>query len=123
MNEYNLKLDYYELLNLHKALLEAKFHTMPDNELIAGSPIIAGIHIQIRELLIKSDRGSAWKEWFLLRNRPDYRHRAILLMKNGKAWTVASTDKKREIASSYLAPFLFEETELLDVIAAADGSF
>ena len=33
MKEYTLSLDYYELLNLHKALLEAKFNSDPDNEL------------------------------------------------------------------------------------------
>lgn len=26
MKDFHLNLDYYELLNLHKALLEAKFH-------------------------------------------------------------------------------------------------
>ena len=33
MKDFHLSLDYYELLNLHKALLEAKFHMNPDNEL------------------------------------------------------------------------------------------
>ena len=45
MKEYSLKLDYCNLLNLHKALLEAKFHTVPDNKLVPGSPIIANIYI------------------------------------------------------------------------------
>ena len=54
MEKYNLKLDYYGLLNLHKALLEAKFHTMPDNKMISGSPLIANIYIQIRDLLLDS---------------------------------------------------------------------
>ncbi|QPQ30188.1 hypothetical protein [Lysinibacillus sp. JNUCC 51] len=30
-----------EILNLHKTLLEAKFHKNPDNFYVAGSPIIA----------------------------------------------------------------------------------
>lgn len=66
MKEYNLKLDYYSLLNLHKALLEAKFYTMPENKLVAGSPLVANIYIQVRELLMKSENGSQWKEWFRL---------------------------------------------------------
>lgn len=33
--------DYYVMPNLHKALLEAKFHMDPDNVNVASSPIIA----------------------------------------------------------------------------------
>lgn len=68
MKAYNIKLDYWGLLNLHKALLEAKFHTTPDNEYVAGSPLIANIYIQVRDLLIESDKGSQWKDWFQLSN-------------------------------------------------------
>mgnify|MGYP000786198697 CR=1 FL=1 len=38
MRKFELS-DYYDLLNLHKALMEAKFHDNPDNEYISGSPI------------------------------------------------------------------------------------
>ncbi len=44
MNEIIYKItDYYDLLNLHKALLESKFHMNPDNEFVSFSPIIANI--------------------------------------------------------------------------------
>lgn len=55
MQEFNLKLDYYGVLNLHKALLEAKFNLNPDNELVSGSPLAAEMYIQIREFLIHSE--------------------------------------------------------------------
>ena len=80
MEEYSLKLDYYSLLNLHKALLEAKFNTMPDNKLISGSPLIASTYIQIRNLLIEGKKGGEWKVWFQLSNRPDRRRQAIFLI-------------------------------------------
>ncbi len=123
MEKYNLKLDYYGLLNLHKALLEAKFHTMPDNKMISGSPLIANIYIQIRDLLLESDKGSEWRDWFQLSNRLDRKKQAIFLMKECKSWSKATTDKKREIASNYLAPFLFDEDELMSIIAEVDKSF
>ena len=44
--------DYYELLNLHKALLEARFHEGLDNKYLAGSPIVAKIHNRIISNLI-----------------------------------------------------------------------
>lgn len=37
MDDIKLEIkDYYELLNLHKALMEAKFHRDPDNKCVAG---------------------------------------------------------------------------------------
>ena len=122
MQEYILKLDYYGLLNLHKALLEAKFHTMPDNEMVAGSPLVADLYIQVRDLLIESDKGSEWKDWFQLSNRPDRKEQAIILMRRDKIWNKAAHDEKRKTARVFLAPFIFSEEELENVIAEADGS-
>lgn len=123
MKEYNLELDYYDLLNLHKALLEAKFHTMPDNESVPGSPIVANIYIQVRNLLIESDKGKEWKDWFLLRNSSKRRNQAIFLMKKCKRWKQADADEKSKIAGNYLAPFLYDEEELKEVIAEVDSAF
>jgi len=120
MKEYKLELDYYELLNLHKALLEAKFHTMPENELVAGSPMVADIYIRVRDLLMESDKGSQWREWFRLCNRPDRRRQAVLLMEKCGRWKKASPDEKRKIAGDFLAPFLFDEEELERVISEVD---
>ncbi len=122
MNEYNLKFDYYGLLNLHKTLLEAKFHTMPDNEEVSGSPFVAGLCIQVRDLLMESDKGGQWKNWFQLSNRPDRRNQAIILMRKSKRWNKATSDEKSKIACDFLAPFLFNEEELKIVIAEADNS-
>lgn len=123
MKEYNLKLDYDSLLNLHKALLEAKFHTTPENELVSGSPLIANIYIQVRDLLIESDKGNQWKDWFQLSKRPDRREQAVFLMKKCNQWNKATVDEKSKIASNYLAPFLFDNEELKNVIAEVDNSF
>lgn len=124
MKPYELKLNDSDLLNLHKALLEAKFHMTPENELVAGSPVVANIYIQIRDLLIESDRSGQWKDWFLLKNRPDRRGQAIALMQRSKRrdrWEQMTLEEKRKFARNYLAPFLFDEEELENVIAEADG--
>lgn len=56
MDEIKLEIkDYYELLNLHKALLEAKFHRYPDNTYVAGSPIISKLCNEIAALLAQHD--------------------------------------------------------------------
>ncbi len=123
MEEFNLKLDYYELLSLHKALLEAKFNTDPDNELVSGSPLVAKTYIQVRDLLMKSDKSEQWKEWFQLKNRPDYRERAIIRMKRCDRWSKSSCDEKKKIAGDFLAPFLYDEEELIEVVTEMDKSY
>lgn len=122
VQKYNLELDYYGLLNLHKALLEAKFHTIPDNELVSGSPIIAKIYIQVRDLLITSDKGNQWKDWFQLSNRQDRKRQGIILMRNDKSWSNATIDEKVKIASHYLAPFIFDDKELYSVIKEVNSN-
>ena len=120
MKTYELKLDASGLLNLHKALLEAKFHTTPENELVAGSPAVAKIYTQVRDLLIEDDPDGRWKDWFLLKNRPDRRDQAIALMQKSKRWNTVGYDEKRKIACDFLAPFLFDAEELENVIEEAD---
>ena len=101
MKEYTLSLDYYELLNLHKALLEAKFNSDPDNELVSGSPLVAGVYIQVRDLLMQSDKSDDWKAWFQLKNRPDRRKSAIIRILGDERWEKASDDDKKKIAGNY----------------------
>ena len=84
---YNLQVnDYYSLLNLHKILLEAKFHPNPENPLVAGSPFLADLYGEVVSLLLQSEKASDWKEWLQLKNRIDYRQRAILQMKQNREW-------------------------------------
>lgn len=45
MKDFIIDLDYDGVLNLHKALLEAKFHLDSDNELVSGSPFVADVSI------------------------------------------------------------------------------
>ena len=122
LDELNLQLDYYGALNLHKALLEAKFNLEPDNELVSGSPYVADIHVQVREFLMQSDMGDQWKEWFLLKNRSYYRERAIKRMKRCGHFDTAVFKEKKKIAANFLAPFLYSEEEFMGVLEELDGS-
>lgn len=120
MKEYTLSLDYYELLNLHKALLEAKFNLNPDNELVSGSPLVADVYIQVRDLLMKSDKSDDWEAWFQLKNRPDRRKSVIMRILGDERWEKASDDDKIKIAGNYLAPFIYDEVELNEIVAEID---
>lgn len=120
MKDFSLNLDYYGVLNLHKTLLEAKFNTNPDNEMVSGSPFVADIYIQVREWLIKNDKSSQWEVWFQLKNRSDYKERALIRMRKNNQWKKAHYERKKMIAKNYLAPFIYDEHELDEVIAEMD---
>ena len=108
MKDFHLNLDYYELLNLHKALLEAKFHMNPDNELVSGSPLVADVYIQVRDLLMQNDESGQWSAWFQLKNRPDIRERALLRMRKNRRWEKASSEEKKKL-QKVIWPRLFTE--------------
>lgn len=120
MKDFSLNLDYYGVLNLHKTLLEAKFSINPDNEMVSGSPFVADIYIQVREWLIKNDGSSQWEVWFQLKNRSDYKERALIRMRKNNQWKKAHYEQKKMIAKNYLAPFIYDEHELDEVIAEMD---
>lgn len=123
MENFSLNLDYYGVLNLHKTLLEAKFNINPDNEMVSGSPFVADIYIQAREWLIKNDESGQWGAWFLLKNHLDYRERALIRMKNNNQWKKVDYERKKTIAKNYLAPFIYNEQELDEVITEMDKKF
>lgn len=116
MSECHLKLDYYGALNLHKALLEAKFHLNPDNELVSGSPLVAEVFIQVRDYLIREHGRKGWETWYQLKNRPDFRQRAILRMRANDRWLKLTREERKKVAGDYLAPFIYSEEELEAVV-------
>ena len=114
--------DYCDLLNLHKALLEAKFHRNPDNELIPASPIIARLHNEIVDLLAKHDyekKGKEdWTSWRQIKNRSDYMEKAIDnavfydTCKSDSEWDKLGFEEKSEWAKNFLAPFSVTKNDI-----------
>ena len=110
--------DYYELLNLHKALLEARFHEGLDNKYLAGSPIVAKIHNRVISNLISMEvnrKGSeSWSEWIKISNRKDYLERAVENIIKFETWD--NEAKKYEIVKIYISPFVATDKEVEEII-------
>lgn len=122
--------DYDVLLNLHKALLEAKFHLNPDNAYVAGSPIIADLYNEILDVLGKMDEEKdekntgKWEEWRQLKNQSFYRDRAFEnaikepFLKS--RWMNMENEGKMNVARNYLSPFIATEKELKEFVDDID---
>ena len=110
--------DYYELLNLHKALLEARFHEGLDNKYLAGSPIVAEIHNRIIRNLISMEinrKGNeSWSEWIKISNRKDYLERAVENIIKFETWDKETN--KYEIVKIYISPFIATDKEIEGII-------
>ena len=110
--------DYYELLNLHKALLEARFHEGLENGYLAGSPIVAEIHSRIIKTMISMEinkKGNeSWSEWIKISNRKDYLEKAVKNIIKFEIWD--KDTNKYQIVKTYISPFVATDSEIDEII-------
>lgn len=128
MDEVKLEIsDYYVLLNLHKALLEAKFHENPDNRLVCASPIIANLCNEIVNILAKmdekKDKKIGWDGWRKLENQSFYKDRAIKNAILNDRWLEMSNEDKWNNAISLISPFKATDEEIINFIKEVDEEF
>lgn len=119
--------DYYELLALHRTVMEAKFHPDPDNRYVAGSPFVARMSERIVAGLIelerrrgRGERAEQWAEW---RSRPQAGRCWEVAVKHAMAhpgWVGWSPSEKLEFAVDVLAPFAVEAPELAAFVGEVD---
>jgi len=106
--------DYYDLLNLHKALLEAKFHENPDNKLVSGSPIIARFCNEIVDLL--SSQKSEWQGWRVIKTQKLFMERAIInavsYYASSDEWAGLTCEEKTVQAKNYTSPFICDDEDI-----------
>lgn len=130
MDEIKLEIkDYYVLLNLHKALLEAKFHLNPDNTLVCLSPIIADLSNELVDILAKMDglkdekNVGKWDSWRKLETQSFYKERAIKNAVFNNKWLEMKEEDKVRCAKNLLSPFIATEDELQNFIKEVDKEF
>ncbi|WP_136805848.1 hypothetical protein [Desulfosediminicola flagellatus] len=102
----------YELIALHRCLLEAKFSANPDDLDIVASPIAAKIANQVIEELSVIE-GEKWLEWRQAENHPKKltNLKKSLLGRDFKL--IKSYEQKKDFMIDALAPLLAGE-ELLN---------
>ena len=112
--------DYYELLALHRALLEAKFCDEPNDLDVSASPILAESYRKLISSLINMEverKGKTaqneWADWLKIGvERREWRV-GLQRARNERLWKQWSLQDKRKYVYDLLAPFTLDD-ELVD---------
>ncbi|WP_193092431.1 hypothetical protein [Halomonas colorata] len=123
---------YFELLFLHRALLEAKFSELPNDPDVAASPQIAKISNQTVDEIIailekqgNKKEADSWREWReTLKSRP--RELKIIksnidLMKANNSWASLSNNEKKDTIKDLAAPFFLNKDEIEKIIGTCEN--
>ncbi|MCL4266437.1 MAG: hypothetical protein KJ069_24760 [Anaerolineae bacterium] len=104
--------DYYKLLALHRAFMEAKFTPLPNDQDIAGSPFIAEMAHQVVDNLIQlqieqgnAEEAEAWNKWRQI--DPSRREWGVALTRAQEAgnWVHWTNQEKLHYTQILLSPF------------------
>lgn len=109
-----------ELLALHRALLEAKFHGDPNDRDVAASPLVAKLASEVVAALRNEDP-EGWATW--LRVGPERRewHCAIAAARRWSPWSGLDRETKLAWARTLLAPFEVDPHRVERFVDAVDA--
>jgi len=111
--------DKFELLALHRCLLEAKFSPSPNDGDIAGSPIVAKLANEVVDELVSID-GSQWNEWRIAENKEPFVSRLISALKQQNLEHVPSNEQRLFIIDA-LAPLKATDKTVTKIITEVFG--
>jgi hypothetical protein len=120
--------DYYELLALHRTIMEAKFHPDPDNLDIPASPLLARMSERLVEALMLAERSrgddSKADQWIQWRTRPKagrFWSVAVQHARSLQEWAEWAKAGKVQCVLDLLAPFCVGETTVERFIAEVES--
>jgi hypothetical protein len=115
----------YELLALHRALMEARFSTEAGDPDVSASPMLASLHrTMVTALMALAEReprsGKRWNEWLALDMA---RHEWSVAVKRGAdsvLWKLMDSSGKASFAADLLAPFDCDERIKAEFVCAVE---
>lgn len=114
------------LTALFRAILEAKFHSSPEDEDLAASSLLAETALQLRDCLraaeMKQDGVSAeqrWSEWLAITPaRREWRVALVYATRNWKdSWSSWLPVARERAVRQLLSPFEVSDTALAEFLA------
>ena len=117
--------DYYNLLHLHRALLEAKFHIPSDDIEVQYSPYIAELSNRIVDILSFKDKqnkkSNTWSEWRQLEGKSLFREKVVLICARHKKWKNMDIEHKIELAKIVISPFICSMPDIMEIVSESDS--
>lgn len=111
--------DYYELLALHRALLESKFCSEPNDMDVSGSPIIAKLHRNVVDLLIAAEidrygitARDNWDKWLRLDSERREWQVALSRARSHSRLELMNESDRRQHIINLLSPFHVSEDQV-----------
>ena len=112
--------DKYELLALHKCLMEAKFSADPNDFDIAGSPIAAKLANEVVAELRNID-GEEWDEWREARNHQDRINNLVKALKMQNLNHLSSKQERESFINNAIAPLVASEDVISQIMTEVFG--
>lgn len=103
--------DKYDLIALHRCLLEAKFNPNPSDYDIAGSPIVAKLANQVIDHLEQID-GDKWREWRAFDKHAERVQLLIMALQKQSLEHINTEDARMFFIENALAPIIASEEEI-----------
>lgn len=116
----------YELLALHRGLMEARFCEIANDLDVSGSPILAKIHRDVVAVLVSLKQpvggdSSQWKRWLSLdSNRREWKIAVSRATASSWWWRLDSADKVRA-AKDLLSPFELDDQQVREFVNLVDA--
>lgn len=121
--------DFNELSALHRAILAAKYSDIPENDEIAGNPVLAGLANEIYDEMTKLRKheeinSDVFEELRRITTRKGFRGQfraAVMTARRDPVFMSSDGPDRLAMAKCYLSPFTCTESELKAFIDAVDG--
>jgi len=108
-----------DLIALHRAIMEAKFHDPPSNEEVLTSPILSRISNAILDDIVDIERREArsqqvdsWRRWRDVGARPEIVKLVIECARQSPHWAKMTREDKGDYIRCGLSPILAAPDEL-----------
>ena len=120
--------DHTTLLAVHRALLELKSVTCPNDPAVIGSPLVASFANCVLDALIESElengnteRADSWETWRRLdETRPEWQL-VVQQLALGSNWRQMSREKRHEFVLALVSPFTVTAKQLDRLVLEGDA--
>ena len=110
--------DFNELSALHRAILAAKYSDIPENDEIAGNPVLAGLANEIYDEITKLRKheeinSDVFEELRRIMTRKGFRGQfrsAVMTARRDPVFMAAGDGDRLTMAKCYLSPFTCTES-------------